>query len=104
LTLLSPHDTIVLSKDKEVSMIRWRLRIVMADRNISAQDLAKAIGLSRVSVSRLRNTANDSFPRVTGEVLDKLCKNLKCQPGDLIEYIPDEDKTEQDPNLTPPQV
>lgn len=70
-------------------MIRWRLRIVMADRNIGTQDLAEKMGMSRVSVSRLRNTQHDSFPRISGDVLDKLCKYLDCNPGDLIEYIPD---------------
>jgi putative transcriptional regulator len=70
-------------------MIRWRLRIVMADRNISAHDLAERMEMSRVSVSRLRNTPNDSFPRITGKVLNNLCKYLDCNPGDLIEYLPD---------------
>lgn len=76
-------------------MIRWRLRIVMADRNVSAHDLAEWMGMSRVSVSRLRNTRNDSFPRITGDVLNKLCKYLNCLPGDLIEYIPDTEKLDE---------
>lgn len=71
-------------------MIRWKLRVVMADRHMSTQELADKMGMSRVSISRLRNTPNDAYPRITGEVLDKLCRVLKCQPTDLIEYHPEE--------------
>lgn len=71
-------------------MIRWKLRVVMADRHMSTQELAERMGMSRVSISRLRNTPNDSYPRITGEVLDKLCTVLNCQPSDLIEHRAEE--------------
>jgi DNA-binding Xre family transcriptional regulator len=101
------------SKSSNCLSLQWRLRTIMADRNISTQDLAEKMGMSRVQLSRLRNTPNDTFPRVSGDVLDKLCKFLKCGIPDLIayypngrpnsiEYIPDDKKAEQDSGLALP--
>ena len=75
-------------------MIRWRLRVVMAERKISTQELADKVGISRVSISRLRNTPNDAYPRISGNVLNKLCQALQCEPKDLIAYQPDKEETE----------
>lgn len=44
------------------------------------------------TLTRLRNHAGGLDSRT----LDKICKTFNCQPGDLMEYIPDED-TELDP-------
>ena len=33
---------------------------------------------------------------VTMDTINKLCKALKCQPGDLLEYVPDEVPKEQE--------
>ncbi len=80
---------------QESVMIRWRLRVLMAERNISTQALANHLGMSRASISRLRNTPHDAYPRISGAVLNKLCQVLKCEPADLIEYRPDEDAQRQ---------
>ena len=32
---------------------------------------------------------------VTMDTIARLCKALECQPGDILEYVPDEDETEQ---------
>ncbi len=68
-------------------MIRWRLRVVMAERCMSNEELAKRIKLHRVSVSNLKNA--QEMPRISGKTLNSLCEALHCTPADLIEYTPD---------------
>lgn len=43
------------------------------------------------TLTRLRN----QFGGLDSKTLDKICRTFNCQPGDLMEYIPDED-TESD--------
>lgn len=66
-----------------------RLDRVMADRKISLIQLAKLIGLSPVNLSNIKT---GKVRAVRFSTLDALCKALKCQPGDLLEYEPDEEK------------
>lgn len=68
--------------------IEWRLREIQFERNISNKQLAKAIGVGQVYVSRLRNNAPE---RLDIDLLGKLCKALNCQPGDLLQYKEDEE-------------
>jgi len=71
-------------------MIRWRLNELMAAKRIRSKDLAAALGLTEVSVYKLR--ATDNMPRLTEERLDGICRVLRCQPGDLLWWIPDEEE------------
>ena len=68
-------------------VIVTRLDRVLADRKVSSRDLALAIGLSEVNLSRIK-TGKVSAMRFS--TLEALCRELKCQPGDLLEYLPDE--------------
>jgi len=70
-------------------MIRWRLNELMAAKRIRNKQLAEALGLTEVSVYKLR--AVDTMPRLTEERLDGICRVLRCQPGDLLWWIPDEE-------------
>ena len=58
-------------------------------KRIRSKDLAEALGLTEVSVYKLRGT--DNMPRLTEERLEGICKVLRCQPGDLLWWIPDEE-------------
>ena len=71
-----------------VPMIRWKLRQVMADRQMTNRALAEAIGVHETSISNLKR--RDTMPRVDGEMLDGLCKALACTPADLITYTDDD--------------
>jgi len=68
-------------------MIKWRLRQVMADRNMTNRALAEALGVHETSISNMKR--RDTMPRVDGDMLDGLCKALGCGPGDLIDYSAD---------------
>lgn len=59
----------------------------MARRRIRNKDLAEALDITENSVYRLRKT--DEMPRLSPERLDGICSVLKCQPGDLLEWVPD---------------
>lgn len=68
--------------------LQWRLKILMAIRDISAKKLSQDSGLSYSTVVKLRNTMPS---RIDADTLEKLCTALRCQPGDLLQWIPDND-------------
>ncbi|CAA9582493.1 hypothetical protein AVDCRST_MAG81-3147 [uncultured Synechococcales cyanobacterium] len=78
-----------------VGKVRWKLRVMMAERKITNKALADTIGMNPVSISKLKNT--DELPQIGGDTLAKLCDGIAilskspCTPSELIEYIPDED-------------
>lgn len=76
-------------------MIVTRLDRVLADRKMSSRDLALAMGLSEVNLSRIK-TGKVSAIRFS--TLEALCRELGCQPGDLLEYIPDDEGSPHDTN------
>lgn len=75
------------SKKRKTRMIRWRLRVLMAEQNINNKTLAKLTGLHPTTISRLKNT--DELKQISGEALDALCNALACTPNDLIAFSPD---------------
>ena len=70
--------------------IRWKLHEVMAKMRMRNKDLAEALEITENSVYRLRK-AND-MPRLTPERLEGICATLRCQPGDLLEWVADGSK------------
>ncbi len=68
--------------------IKWRLAAVMADRELDYKQVAERAGLHPVTVNKLKNSY-EMPPRLDRETLEKLCKVLSCQPGDLLRYVPD---------------
>lgn len=65
-----------------------RLDRVMADRKISVNDLAKELDMSNVNLSNLKT---GKMKGIRFETMERICKALDCQPGDLFEYLPDEE-------------
>ena len=66
--------------------IIFRLDRVMADRKISLNELAKRIDLTDSNLSIFKTGKARAVRILT---LDALCRELKCQPGDLLEYSPE---------------
>ncbi|MCI5594102.1 MAG: helix-turn-helix transcriptional regulator [Clostridia bacterium] len=64
-----------------------RLDRMMADRKMSLNSLAEEVGISNVNLSNIK-TGKISAIRFT--TLNGICRALDCQPGDILEYIPDE--------------
>ena len=68
-------------------MIQINLDLVMAQKRISAGRLAELIYLTPANLSILKNNRSKA---VSFSTLNALCRELECQPGDILEYIPDE--------------
>ena len=64
-------------------MIILRLDRVMADRKMSLNELSDRIGISNVNLSKIK-TGKVSAIRFS--TLDAICRELNCQPGDILEY------------------
>lgn len=64
-----------------------RLDVLMAMRKLRGKDLANEIDLTEANLSKLRT---GQVKAIRFSTLDALCKALECQPGDLLEYVPDE--------------
>jgi putative transcriptional regulator len=68
--------------------IEVRLHVMMAEKRIRLNELARRVGLSEVNLSVLKN---HKARAIRFSTLEALCRELKCQPGDLLRYIPDEE-------------
>ncbi len=60
-----------------------RLDRVMADRKISLTELADRVGITMANLSLLKT---GKVKAVRFSTLEALCRELNCQPGDLLEY------------------
>lgn len=64
-----------------------RLDMMLAKRKMRANALADAIGITQSNLSLLRS---GKVRGVRFSTLEAICRVLHCQPGDLLEYVPDE--------------
>ena len=64
------------------------LDVMMAKRRISVTELAQEIDITMANLSILKNNKAKAVRFTT---LDAICKALKCQPGDILEYVEDEE-------------
>ena len=69
-------------------MIKLRLDRVMVDKKISLQDLAEKVGITNANMSNIKNGKINAIRFTT---LDAICKVLDVQPGDILEYVEDEE-------------
>ena len=64
-----------------------RLDVMMAKRRVRSNELARAIGITESNLSLLKS---GKVRGVRFSTLEAICRHLECQPGDLLEYEPDE--------------
>lgn len=67
------------------------LDVMMAKRKIGLTELAKEVDITMANLSILKNNKAKAVRFTT---LNAICKALNCQPGDILEYVEDEEKTE----------
>jgi len=72
-------------------MIKIKLNKVMADKDISLKDLAKKIGITEANLSNIKR---GKITSIRFSTLNAICKELNCQPRDILEYIYDLEKDE----------
>jgi putative transcriptional regulator len=82
-----------VKNSQAIMSIKWRLAVLMADREINYKELAKITGMHPTTVSKHKNSR--VMPsRLESETLEKYCTALKCQPGDLLVWMPEMSKEE----------
>ena len=63
------------------------LDVMMAKRKIGLTELAREVDITMANLSILKNNKANAVRFTT---LSAICKALDCQPGDLLEYVPEE--------------
>ena len=63
-----------------------RLDVMMALRGIRGTDLAERVGLTQANLSKLKT---GRVKAIRFSTLQALCRELDCQPGDLLSYVVD---------------
>lgn len=63
-----------------------RLDRVMADRKISLNELSEKVGITNVNLSKIKT---GKISAIRFSTLEAICKELGCQPGDILEYKED---------------
>lgn len=66
--------------------IEIKLDLVMVQRKVRLTELAEKIGISVTNLSLLKT---GKVKGVRFSTLEAICKQLDCQPGDILEYVPD---------------
>ncbi len=64
------------------------LDVMMARRRKAAGELAEEIGITPANLSILKN---NKAKAVRFSTLEALCRALDCQPGDILEFVPDDE-------------
>ena len=73
-------------------MIVINLDVMLAKRKVSVTELSERLGITMANVSNLKN---GKAKAVKLETLNKICRILDCQPGDILEYVPDPEEKEE---------
>ena len=63
------------------------LDVMLAKRKMSSGELASRIGLTQANLSILKT---GKAKAIRFSTLSAICKELNCQPGDILEYVDDE--------------
>lgn len=69
-----------------------RLDVMLARRKMTSRDLAARIGIAEQNLSTLRSGRARG---VRFGTLEAICRELQCQPGDLFEYVQEEERTDR---------
>ncbi|MHB8906445.1 MAG: helix-turn-helix domain-containing protein [Melioribacteraceae bacterium] len=67
-------------------MIRVNLDVMMAKRKMSLTELAEKVRITMANLSVLKT---EKARAIRFSTLESICKVLDCQPGDILEFIPD---------------
>jgi putative transcriptional regulator len=71
--------------DDDAHSIRVHLGMLLAERDLTLAELARRVGVTVVNLSVLKN---DRARAVRFSTLSAICRELDCQPGDLLSFEP----------------
>lgn len=66
--------------------IRVNLDLILVQRKMSLTELSMRIGISVTNLSLLKT---GKVRGVRFSTLEAICRELECQPGEVLEYVPD---------------
>ena len=69
-------------------MIVINIDVMLARRKMSVTELSERVGITMANISILKN---GKAKAIRMETLDKICRALECQPGDLLECRDEDD-------------
>ena len=64
-------------------MLKVRLAVVLAERNVKSKDLAEFVGITEANLSLLKQ---GKVKGIRFETLERICDYLECEPGDLLRF------------------
>ena len=67
--------------------ITVNIDLMLARRKMSSGELAEKVGISATNLSILKT---GKAKAVRFSTLEALCRALDCQPGDILEYVPED--------------
>lgn len=70
-------------------MIVINIDVMLAKRKMSVTELSERVGITMANISILKNGRAKA---IKIETLDKICRALNCQPGDILEWRDDGDQ------------
>ena len=68
--------------------IQVNLDLMLVRRGVKLSELAEAIDITLPNLSILKT---NKAKAIRFSTLESICRHLDCQPGDLLEYVPDEE-------------
>ncbi len=71
--------------------IMVNLDVMMAKRKMSLGELAQKVDITMANLSILKN---NKARAVRFSTLEAICKALDCQPGDILEFVPDGEESQ----------
>ena len=69
-------------------MIVINIDVMLARRKMSVTELSSRVGITMANISILKN---GKVKAIKISTLNEICRALDCQPGDLLEYVEEED-------------
>ena len=68
------------------------LDVMLAKRKMRLTTLSQKVDITMANLSILKN---NKARAVRFSTLDALCRELHCQPGDILAWVPDEEKSHE---------
>ena len=69
-------------------MIIINIDVMLAKRKMSVTELSEKVGITMANLSILKN---NKAKAIRFSTLEAICRALNCQPGDIIQYTPDDE-------------
>ncbi len=72
----------------------WEEKQRKEGRRITLLEMSRETGINRNTLAKLVDPRQEPYTTNT-DVINRLCKYFDCQPGDLLVYVPDDEKKQQ---------